>query len=78
MKIYLLVENATWEHIYNGKYRSHMDSKALTASVLAWLSRYKCVPIFCKAELGGLLIRDILQREAHEFLMEKIRKELDA
>ena len=55
-----------------------MDSKALTASVLAWLSRYKCVPIFCKAELGGLLIRDILQREAHEFLMEKIRKELDA
>ena len=78
MKIYLLVENATWEHIYNGKYRSHMDAKALTASVLAWLSRYNCVPIFCKAELGGLLIRDILQREAHEFLMEKVRKELDA
>ena len=55
-----------------------MDAKALTASVLACISRYKCVPLFCKAELGGLLIRDILQRESHEFLMEKVRKELDA
>ena len=55
-----------------------MDAKGLTASVRAWISRYKCVPIFCKAELGGLLIRDILQREAHELLMEKIREGLDA
>ena len=67
-KIYLLIENATWENIYAGKYRSKMSSPALTASVLAWLARYNCQVIFCKAETSGKLIRDILYREVKERL----------
>lgn len=68
-KIYLLVENASWEMIYAGKYCSHMASPALVASVLAWLARYDCQIVFCKAETSGYLIRDIIYREAKERLL---------
>lgn len=67
-KIYLLIENATWEHIYNKKYRSMMRSTALVASIFAWLARYDCQVIFCKAETTGKIIKDILYREAKERL----------
>lgn len=67
-KIYLLIENATWEHIYNQKYRSMMRSTALVASIFAWLARYDCQVIFCKAETTGKIIKDILYREGKERL----------
>lgn len=73
-KIYLLVEGATWEHLYAGKYHSKIHPEAFVASVLAWLARYRCVPIFCKSETSGHLIRDILYREAKEIL-ERICEE---
>lgn len=67
-KIYLLIENGSWEAAYAGKYRSQMNSKAFTASLLAWLARYNCQLIFCKAETSGKLIADILYREIKERL----------
>ena len=67
-KIYLLVENATWENIYAGKYRSKMQPQSLVASMLAWMARYNCQLLMCKAETGGKLIRDVLYREAKEIL----------
>ena len=67
-KLYLLIENATWENVYAGKYRSKMSANALTASMLAWLSRYNCQLIFCKAETSGKLIADIIYREVKERL----------
>ena len=67
-KIYLLIENASWELAYNGKYRSQMKPQALIASVLAWLARYDCQIIMCKAETSGRLIHDILYREGKERL----------
>lgn len=67
-KIYLLIENASWELAYNGKYRSQMKPQALIASILAWLARYDCQIIMCKAESSGHLIKDILYREAKERL----------
>lgn len=67
-KIYLLLENTTWEHVYAGKYRSQMQPQSLVASMLAWLARYNCQLLMCKAETGGQLIRDILYREAKEIL----------
>ena len=66
--MYILIENADWEKIYNGKYRSKMNEKALTASLLAFLARYDCQVIFCKEETTGKLIRDILYREIKERL----------
>ena len=62
-KVYLLIEGATWEDMYGGKYRSKMKPESLVASVLAWLARYNCQLIFCQPQTTGLLIRDILYRE---------------
>jgi len=69
-KLYLLVEGGSWENIYTGKYRSHMNSKSLVGSILAWLARYNCQLIFCKKETSGQLIKDILYREGKEALLK--------
>ena len=69
-KVYMLLENTTWEQIYAGKYRSQMRSTALIASILAWLARYDCQLLMCKAETSGKLIRDVLYREGKERMEE--------
>ena len=67
-KIYLLVENATWENLLNGKYRSKFNAKAFEASIIAWTIRYNMQIIFCKDETSGELIKEILYRELKERL----------
>lgn len=67
-KLYLLIENGSWEKAYNGVYRSQMNPKSLVASMLAWLARYNCQILFCKPETSGKLIGDILYRELKEHL----------
>lgn len=68
-KIYLLVEGATWEKIYAGKYRSMVSPKALIGSINAFRARYGMQLDFCKAETTGKVIRDILKKELKEVLM---------
>lgn len=67
-RLYMLIESASWENIYNGAYHSKMSAQALVASVLAFLARYDCLIMFCKPETSGKLIRDILYREGKERL----------
>lgn len=67
-RTYLLIEEASWEKAYNGKYRSQMKPQALVASMLAWLARYDCQIIMCRAETSGRIIHDVLYREAKERL----------
>lgn len=67
-KLYLLVENASWERAYGGEYRSLMAPTALVASMTAWLARYDCQLLFCAPRMTGPLIREILYREAKERL----------
>lgn len=67
-KVYLLVENATWENAYDGDYRSRMSPSALVASMTAWLARYNCQIIFCKPKTTGKLIKELLYRELKERL----------
>ncbi len=67
-KMYLLVENADWEKIYSGDYRSLMKPKALLESLLAWSVRYGVSFLFCKSDTSGRLIYDVLHREAMEYL----------
>lgn len=62
-KIYLLVENASWEKIYNGSYNSKFHPNALIASTLGWSTRYGFQIIFCRPETSGKMIHDILYRE---------------
>ena len=69
IKLYLLVEGATWEKAYAGRYRSQMRPKSLIASMLAWLARYNCQIIFCDKQTSGQLIYDILYREGKEHLL---------
>jgi len=68
VRLWLLVEDATWEHIYSGKYRSQMRPKSLVGSILSYQARYDCRIVFCKEELSGKMIRDILHYEARELL----------
>ena len=67
-KLYLLIENASWEKAYSGLYRSKMRPESLVASITAWLARYRCQLIFCKEETSGKLIHDILYREMKQAL----------
>lgn len=67
-KVYLLIENATWESAYDGDYRSKMSPSALVASMTAWLARYNCQIIFCKPKTTGKLIKELLYRELKERL----------
>lgn len=68
VKLYLLVEDETWEKAYAGAYRSRMEPKALVASMLAWLARYDCQLIFCQQRTTGRLVKDLLYREGKEAL----------
>lgn len=67
-KVYLLIEDGSWEDAYSGKYRSRMSPESLVASIQAWLSRYNCQVIFCRQHTTGKLIHDILYRELKEAL----------
>ena len=67
-RVYLFVENATWENLVNGKYRSKFAPAAFEASLLAWQARYGFSLIFCKEETSGRLIKNILFRELKERL----------
>lgn len=73
-KVYLLIEDGSWEKAYAGAYRSKMQPQALIASMTAWLARYHCQVIFCKEQTSGRLIHDILYREMKERL-EALRDE---
>ena len=67
-KIYLLVENGSWESIMMHRYRSKYHPKAFLASITAWMARYDMVPVFCKSETSGDMIREILYRDLKERL----------
>lgn len=64
IRLYVLIERASWESAYAGAYRSKMRPQSMIASLLTWMSRYKCAVIMCdRADTGGKLIRDILRYE---------------
>ena len=67
-RLYLIVERATWEDLFAGRYRSRLNSKALIASILAWSVRYNVRFFFCRPETCGELIHKILYYEAKEVL----------
>lgn len=67
-KVYLLVEDASWDQAYAGKYRSRMNPNSLTSSMIAWLARYNCQILFCSPDTSGRLIHDVLYRELKERL----------
>lgn len=68
-RLYLLIEQASWENAYAGAYRSQMKPQSLVASLLTWCARYQSPIFMCqRPETGGKLIRDILHYEMREAL----------
>ena len=67
-RIYLIVEDATWEKIINHGYKTKFHPNAFLSTLTAWMSRYDLRIIFCKKETSGKLIREILYRELKERL----------
>lgn len=67
-RIYLITENASWENLLNGKYRTRMRAAAFKASVIAFMVRYNLNVSFCKEETSGELIKEILFRDLKERL----------
>lgn len=67
-RVYLIVENGSWEHLLNGKYRSKLNPDAFKGSLDAWMVRYNTNVIFCKEETTGERIRSILFRDLKERL----------
>lgn len=65
-RVYLVVENASWENLLNGKYRTKMAPAAFEGSLLAWIARYDLQLMFCKEETSGHLIKSILYRDLKE------------
>lgn len=67
-KMYLLIENGSWEMIMNGQYRSRFRPKSFLASLTAWQVRYDITVIFCNMQSSGILIKEILFRDCKERL----------
>ena len=67
-KIYLLVEDGSWENVINGRYKTKFNPNAYFATLTAWMARYDISLIFCKKETSGKLIKQILYRELKERL----------
>lgn len=73
IRLYILIEQASWEAAYSGAYRSQMKPQSMIASLLTWSARYGCSVLMCeRSETGGKLIRDILRYEMREALNEMI------
>lgn len=62
-KIYLLVEDASWEKLVRGRYRTKFHPNAYLAALLSVMAEYDVSPIFCTQEMSGQLINAILYRE---------------
>lgn len=69
LKIFLIVENATWTDVFLGNYRSKLSSKSLVGSILSWLARFDVTLLFCKPEETPRLIYGIMYYFCREELL---------
>jgi hypothetical protein len=64
--MFLVCENASYEGILRGRYKSQFNENAFIASLIAWSIRYDVNVVFCKEESSGRLIKEILYRDLKE------------
>lgn len=67
-KLYLICENANWVDIFSHNYRSKVSPITLLTILLSYMARYRLIPIFCRQEESGTLIKEVLYRELKEAL----------
>lgn len=68
IKVFLLIENASWSDILLHNYRSKLLPKSLIASLLSWQVRFNITITFCKPSETGQIIYGILYYAAREAL----------
>lgn len=68
LKVFLLIENASWSDIFLHNYQSKLAPKSLIASLLSWQVRYNITVMFCKPSETGQIIYGILYYAAREAL----------
>ena len=68
-KVFLLIEDASWDDVFLGNYRSKLSSKALLASLLSWQTRFNVTVIFTNKGNTGALIHGILYYAVREHLL---------
>lgn len=68
LKVFLLIENATWSDIFLHNYRSKLKPQSLIASLLSWQVRFNITVTFCKPSETGQIIHGILYYAAREAL----------
>lgn len=56
IKVFLIVENASWSDILLHNYRSELKPKSFFATLLSWQARFNLTIVFCKpSETGQIL-----------------------
>lgn len=68
-KVYLLIEEGSWNDAILGNYRSKFSSKSLMASLLSWQTRFNVTIIFADKRNSGTLIHGILYYAVREELL---------
>ena len=68
LKVFLLIENCTWQDILSHNYVSQLKPQSLMASLLAWQVRFNVTLIFCQPEQTGQIIHGILHYWLREVL----------
>ena len=59
IKVFLLVEDCSWEKIKSHDYRSKLKPQSLIATLLSWQVKYNISIMFCGAKYSGELIYGI-------------------
>ena len=67
-KLYLLVEDSSWDMVFAGRYKTKFNKEAYIASLMAWQARYNTQIVFCTATISPMMIYKILRYELKERL----------
>lgn len=68
IKVFLLVENASWSDILLHNYRSELKPKSFFATLLSWQARFNLTIVFCKPSETGQILYGTLYYWARERL----------
>jgi len=68
-KVYLIIENATWNDVFLGNYRSKLTPKSLVASLMSWQTRYNVTLIFCEKENTAKIMVQLFYYATREVLI---------
>ena len=71
-KLYLMVEDATWQDIQNKKYRSEYTPAAYMGTLRAFEARYDIRLNFTLSANSGSFIYSVLFYHAREFLLKGV------